>query len=136
VKGKGFAPAEADQVKWHAAAHFDKETGAPLKPSAAGALPRWQNVFGQALTDLADERKDVVAITAAMSTGTGTDIFEKKHPERFFDVGIAEAHAVTFAAGLATQGIRRWRPSTPPSCSARTTPSCTTWPSRGSPSPS
>ncbi|HEV7587946.1 MAG TPA: 1-deoxy-D-xylulose-5-phosphate synthase [Longimicrobium sp.] len=106
VKGKGFAPAEADQVKWHAAALFDKETGAPLKPSAAGALPRWQNVFGQALTDLGDERQDVVAITAAMSTGTGTDIFEKKHPERFFDVGIAEAHAVTFAAGLATQGIR------------------------------
>lgn len=106
VKGKGFAPAEADQVKWHAAALFDKETGAPLKPPAAGALPRWQNIFGQALTDIADERDDVVAITAAMSTGTGTDIFEKKHPRRFFDVGIAEAHAVTFAAGLATQGIR------------------------------
>ena len=105
TKGKGFAPAEADQVKWHAAALFDKETGAPLKPSTGG-LPRWQNVFGQALTDLADEKSDVVAITAAMSTGTGTDIFEKKHPKRFFDVGIAEAHAVTFAAGLATQGIR------------------------------
>jgi 1-deoxy-D-xylulose-5-phosphate synthase len=106
TKGKGFAPAEADQVKWHAAALFDPETGAPLKPPTPGALPRWQNVFGQALTDLADERQDVVAITAAMSTGTGTDIFEKKHPQRFFDVGIAEAHAVTFAAGLATQGIR------------------------------
>jgi 1-deoxy-D-xylulose-5-phosphate synthase len=105
TKGKGFAPAEADRVKWHAAAMFDRETGAPLKPSAGG-LPRWQNVFGQALTELADEHKDVVAITAAMSTGTGTDIFEKKHPERFFDVGIAEAHGVTFAAGLATQGIR------------------------------
>jgi 1-deoxy-D-xylulose-5-phosphate synthase len=105
TKGKGFAPAEADQVKWHAAALFDKETGAPLKKSAAG-LPRYQNVFGEALTELARERSDVVAITAAMATGTSTDVFEKAHPERFFDVGIAEGHAVTFAAGLATQGIR------------------------------
>lgn len=104
TKGKGFAPAEADQVKWHAASLFDKETGAPLKPPSAG-LPRWQNVFGQALTDLAGEHREVVAITAAMSTGTGTDLFEKRYPDRFFDVGIAEAHAVTFAAGLATQGI-------------------------------
>jgi 1-deoxy-D-xylulose-5-phosphate synthase len=105
TKGKGFAPAEEDQVKWHAAALFDKETGAPLKKSAGG-LPRYQNVFGQALTEIARERGDVVAITAAMSGGTSTDIFEKEHPRRFFDVGIAEGHAVTFAAGLATQGIR------------------------------
>jgi 1-deoxy-D-xylulose-5-phosphate synthase len=105
TKGKGFAPAEADQVKWHAQGGFDKETGAPLRPSAAG-LPRWQNVFGQALTELATEDPRVVAITAAMATGTSTDIFEKAHPKRFFDVGIAEAHAVTFAAGLATQGIK------------------------------
>ena len=105
TKGKGFAPAEADQVKWHAAALFDKDTGAPLKPPAGG-LPRWQNVFGQALTALAADRPEVVAITAAMSTGTSTDIFEKAYPRRFFDVGIAEAHAVTFAAGLATQGIK------------------------------
>jgi 1-deoxy-D-xylulose-5-phosphate synthase len=105
TKGKGFAPAEADRVKWHAAALFDKETGAPLKP-AAGGLPRWQNVFGQALTQLAASRPEVVAITAAMSGGTSTDIFEKAYPDRFFDVGIAEAHGVTFAAGLATQGIK------------------------------
>ena len=105
TKGKGFAPAEADRVKWHAAALFDKETGAPLK-AASGALPRWQNVFGQALTEIANERPEVVAITAAMAGGTSTDVFEKAHPTRFFDVGIAEAHAVTFAAGLATQGIR------------------------------
>ena len=105
TKGKGFAPAEADQVKWHAQGGFDKETGAPLRPSAAG-LPRWQNVFGQALTELAAEDPRVVAITAAMATGTSTDIFEKAHPTRFFDVGIAEGHAVTFAAGLATQGIK------------------------------
>ncbi|HEV2148351.1 MAG TPA: 1-deoxy-D-xylulose-5-phosphate synthase [Longimicrobiaceae bacterium] len=105
TKGKGFAPAEEDQVKWHAAALFDKATGAPLKKSAGG-LPRYQNVFGEALTELARERPEVVAITAAMATGTSTDVFQKAHPERFFDVGIAEGHAVTFAAGLATQGIK------------------------------
>jgi 1-deoxy-D-xylulose-5-phosphate synthase len=106
TKGKGFAPGERDQVFWHAAGQFDKETGAPLKKPSAPALPGYTKVFGQALTELAAERGDVVAITAAMSGGTGTDIFEKAHPERFFDVGIAEGHAVTFAAGLATQGIK------------------------------
>jgi len=105
TKGKGFGPAEEDQVKWHAQGGFDRVTGAPLKASAAG-LPRWQNVFGKALTELAAEDRDVVAITAAMATGTSTDIFQAAHPERFFDVGIAEGHAVTFAAGLATQGIK------------------------------
>jgi 1-deoxy-D-xylulose-5-phosphate synthase len=105
TKGKGFGPAEADQVKWHAQGGFDKLTGAPLA-KAAGGLPRYQNVFGRALTELAAERQDVVAITAAMSTGTSTDIFAAAHPERFFDVGIAEGHGVTFAAGLATQGIK------------------------------
>jgi 1-deoxy-D-xylulose-5-phosphate synthase len=107
-KGKGFAPAEADQVKWHAAALFDKETGAPLKKPSPGAvaMPRYQQVFGEALTELANTDEKVVAITAAMAGGTGTDIFEKAHPDRFFDVGIAEGHAVTFAAGLATQGIK------------------------------
>ncbi|HEX2187709.1 MAG TPA: 1-deoxy-D-xylulose-5-phosphate synthase [Longimicrobiaceae bacterium] len=105
TKGKGFAPAEEDQVKWHAAALFDKATGAPLK-KGGGGLPRYQNVFGEALTELARERPEVVAITAAMATGTSTDVFQQAHPERFYDVGIAEGHAVTFAAGLATQGIR------------------------------
>ncbi|MGI9188662.1 MAG: 1-deoxy-D-xylulose-5-phosphate synthase [Longimicrobiaceae bacterium] len=104
TKGKGFGPAEEDQVKWHAAANFDKLTGAALKKSSG--LPRYQKVFGQALTELAAERPEVVAITAAMAGGTSTDIFQKAHPERFFDVGIAEAHGVTFAAGLATQGIK------------------------------
>jgi 1-deoxy-D-xylulose-5-phosphate synthase len=106
TKGKGFAPAEADQVKWHAAALFDPATGAPLRKAAAGALPRYQQAFGEALTALAEEDRRVVAITAAMATGTGCDLFEQAHPERFFDVGIAEAHGVTFAAGLATQGMR------------------------------
>ncbi|HEX5723853.1 MAG TPA: 1-deoxy-D-xylulose-5-phosphate synthase [Longimicrobiaceae bacterium] len=105
VKGKGFAPAEADQVKWHAQGGFDRTTGAPLK-KASGGLPRYQNAFGEALTALAVEYPEVVAITAAMATGTGTDLFQQAHPDRFFDVGIAEAHGVTFAAGLATQGIK------------------------------
>ncbi|HET8654350.1 MAG TPA: 1-deoxy-D-xylulose-5-phosphate synthase [Longimicrobiaceae bacterium] len=105
TKGKGFAPAEEDQVKWHAQGGFDKLTGAPLKRSST-SLPRYQAVFGQALTELATAHPEVVAITAAMATGTSTDVFQETHPERFFDVGIAEAHAVTFAGGLATQGIR------------------------------
>jgi 1-deoxy-D-xylulose-5-phosphate synthase len=106
TKGKGFAPAEEDQVTWHAnAGPFDKRTGAAAK-KGAGGLPRYQKVFGEALAELARERKEVVAITAAMSGGTSTDLFQAEHPERFFDVGIAEGHGVTFAAGLATQGIR------------------------------
>ena len=105
TKGKGFAPAEADQVKWHATTGFDRATGAPLR-KAGSALPRYQNVFGEALTELAREYPEVVAITAAMATGTSTDVFQKAHPERFFDVGIAEGHAVTFAAGLATQRVK------------------------------
>lgn len=105
TKGKGFAPAEEDQVKWHAGGGFDKHTGAPLRKAAA-TLPRYQNVFGQALTELGTLHPEVVAITAAMADGTSTNLFQAAHPERFFDVGIAEAHAVTFAAGLATQGIK------------------------------
>jgi 1-deoxy-D-xylulose-5-phosphate synthase len=106
TKGKGFAPAEQDQITWHAnSGPFDKRTGAQAKKSG-GSLPRYQQVFGRALTALAREHKDVVAITAAMSGGTSTDIFQAEHPDRFFDVGTAEAHGVTFAAGLATQGIK------------------------------
>jgi 1-deoxy-D-xylulose-5-phosphate synthase len=105
TKGKGFLPAEEDQVKWHAGGGFDKLTGASLR-KAGGSLPRYQNVFGRALTDLAAEYPSVVAITAAMAEGTSTNVFAAEHPERFFDVGIAEGHAVTFAAGLATQGIK------------------------------
>jgi 1-deoxy-D-xylulose-5-phosphate synthase len=105
-KGKGFAPGEDDAVTWHAAGKFDKETGEPLKKSSGGGAPRYQKVFGSALVELAREREEVVTITAAMAGGTSTDLFQKAFPERFFDVGIAEGHAVTFAAGLATQGIR------------------------------
>lgn len=106
TKGKGFAPAEEDQVKWHAGGGFDKTTGAPLRLPTSKSLPRYQNVFGQALTDLGEIYPHVVAITAAMSTGTSTNIFGDRFPDRFFDVGMAEGHAVTFAAGLATEGVK------------------------------
>ncbi len=103
-KGKGFSHAEHDPWTWHAAAPFDKVTGQGLKNT--GGLPRYQKVFGQGLVELADADPRVVAITAAMPDGTSTDIFQKAYPDRCFDVGIAEGHGVTFAAGLATQGIR------------------------------
>ena len=103
-KGKGFSHAEDDPWTWHAAAPFDKVTGKGLKK--AGGLPRYQKVFGKGLVELADADPLVVAITAAMPDGTSTDIFQNAHPDRYFDVGIAEGHGVTFAAGLATQGIR------------------------------
>jgi 1-deoxy-D-xylulose-5-phosphate synthase len=105
TKGKGFAPAEEDQVKWHAGGGFDKLTGAPLK-SSAGALPRYQAIFGRALTELGNEYPEIVAITAAMAEGTSTNLFAREFPDRFFDVGMAEGHAVTFAAGMATQGVK------------------------------
>src|SRR5687768_7003756 len=102
-KGKGF-PAGAHDEKWHALPPgHDPATGKQLKQSSAN--PAYTTVFGKGLTELATERREVVAITAAMPTGTGTNIFSRTHPDRFFDVGIAEGHAVTFAAGIATRGL-------------------------------
>ncbi len=98
TKGKGYQPAEDDPFKHHAASI--KVPGAPPSP------PKYQDVFGDALTELANEDDKIVAITAAMPDGTGLLNFEKAHPDRFFDVGIAEQHGVTFAAGLATQGYK------------------------------
>ncbi len=103
-KGKGFAHAEDDPWTWHASGPFDKVTGKGQKKKPG--LPRYQKVFGQGLVELADADPRVVAITAAMPDGTSTDIFAEAHPDRYFDVGIAEGHGVTFAAGLATQGIK------------------------------
>jgi len=103
-KGKGFGFAESNREKWHGLAAYDPITGEPRKK--ASGPPTWTQVFGDALTALAEEDEDLVAITAAMPSGTGTAIFQKKWPGRFFDVGIAEGHAVTFAGGLATQGIK------------------------------
>jgi 1-deoxy-D-xylulose-5-phosphate synthase len=103
-KGKGFALAESNKEKWHGLAAYDPETGEPRKK--ASGPPTWTQVFGDAITALAEEHPEIVAITAAMPSGTGTNIFQRRWPERFFDVGIAEGHAVTFAGGLATQGIK------------------------------
>ncbi len=103
-KGHGYAPAEAAADKYHGVAKFDVITGAQVK--APPGPPQYQNVFGEALADLADQDSRIVAITAAMPSGTGVDKFAKRHPERSFDVGIAEQHAVTFAAGLAAEGMR------------------------------
>ncbi|HEU5169142.1 MAG TPA: 1-deoxy-D-xylulose-5-phosphate synthase [Gemmatimonadales bacterium] len=103
-KGKGFAFAEANREKWHGLAAYDPATGEARKKSSGP--PTWTQVFGDAITALGASHPELVAVTAAMPSGTGTNIFQKRWPERFFDVGIAEGHAVTFAAGLATQGIR------------------------------
>ena len=103
-KGKGYAPAEASDDKYHGVAKFNVVTGAQVKPKPNA--PSYTKVFGQSL--IAEARKDdkIVAITAAMPDGTGVDLFAKEFPERAFDVGIAEQHAVTFAAGLATEGLK------------------------------
>ncbi|WP_066554730.1 1-deoxy-D-xylulose-5-phosphate synthase [Croceicoccus bisphenolivorans] len=104
TKGKGYAPAEESADKYHGVAKFDVITGEQKKSS--GGPPNYQNVFGDTLAKLAKTDKTICAITAAMPGGTGVDRFAKAHPERSFDVGIAEQHAVTFAAGLAAQGMR------------------------------
>jgi len=103
-KGKGYAPAEAAADKYHGVQKFDVITGTQAK--APPGPPQYQNVFGEQLIREADRDPTIVAITAAMPSGTGLDKFAKAHPDRCFDVGIAEQHAVTFAAGLAAQGMR------------------------------
>ncbi len=103
-KGKGYAPAEASADKYHGVQKFDVITGQQAK--AAAGPPSYQNVFGETLARLANSDARICAITAAMPSGTGVDKFAQAHPARSFDVGIAEQHAVTFAAGLAAQGMR------------------------------
>ncbi|WP_426264137.1 1-deoxy-D-xylulose-5-phosphate synthase [Sphingomonas sp. PWP1-2] len=103
-KGKGYAPAEAAADKYHGVQKFDVISGVQTK--APPGPPQYQNVFGAQLSKEAETDPRICAITAAMPSGTGLDAFAKAHPERFFDVGIAEQHAVTFAAGLAAQGMR------------------------------
>jgi len=102
-KGKGYAPAEEDHQKLHASTPFDKITGKAIKK--AGTPPAYTKIFGLAMTDIVKNNPKVVGITAAMPDGTGLDELQKVFPNNFFDVGIAEEHAVTFAAGLATQKI-------------------------------
>jgi 1-deoxy-D-xylulose-5-phosphate synthase len=103
-KGKGYPLAEENPVKWHGASPFDKITGRGTKKSAG--LPRYQVAFGKGIAELGAEDPRVVCITAAMPDGTSAGDFGREFPDRFFDVGIAEGHGVTFAAGMATQGIR------------------------------
>ena len=104
VKGKGYTPAESDQSTWHAPGRFDPKTGVRIA-SAHGAA-RYQDVFGQTLLDLARIDARVAGITPAMPSGCSMNIMMREMPERCFDVGIAEGHAVTFSAGLAASGMR------------------------------
>lgn len=100
TKGKGYEPAENAEDKFHGVSTFNIETGEQKKSGA-----NYSNIFASHLTNLASEDTNIVAITAAMKSGTGLSVFNEKHPNRLFDVGIAEQHAVTFAAGLAIEGV-------------------------------
>lgn len=102
-KGKGYKPAEGHVQKFHAATPFDKITGQVYKKE--GAAPSYTSIFGKALVEIVKENPKVVGITGAMPDGTGLDYLRNEYPKNYFDVGIAEEHGVTFAAGMATQGI-------------------------------
>jgi len=104
-KGKGYQHAEDNSTKFHGVSKFTPETGMVIKP-ATPAAPSYSSVFGKAMVELGRTNEKIVAVTAAMPDGTGLNGFRDAYPERFFDVGIAEGHAVTFAAGLALKGLR------------------------------
>jgi 1-deoxy-D-xylulose-5-phosphate synthase len=103
-KGKGYAPAEADPIKWHGPGPFDPASGVIFKEKSSG--PTYSQIFGQWLCDMAERDPKIVGITPAMREGSGLVEFSKRFPERYFDVAIAEQHAVTFAAGLAVEGLK------------------------------
>jgi 1-deoxy-D-xylulose-5-phosphate synthase len=103
-KGKGYAPAEADPIKWHGPGPFDPASGTIFKEKSSG--PSYSQVFGEWLCDMAERDPRIIGITPAMREGSGLVGFSKRFPERYFDVAIAEQHAVTFAAGLATEGLK------------------------------
>jgi 1-deoxy-D-xylulose-5-phosphate synthase len=103
-KGKGYAPAEADPIKWHGPGPFDPKSGVIFKEKASG--PSYSQVFGQWLCDMAAADQRVVGITPAMREGSGLVEYSKRFPARYFDVAIAEQHAVTLAAGMACEGLR------------------------------
>jgi 1-deoxy-D-xylulose-5-phosphate synthase len=105
VKGKGYAIAENDQVGYHAQTPFNLATG-KANPSSKPKPPSYSKVFGETLSTIAESDPRVIGITAAMATGTGLDIFQKRVPKQYVDVGIAEQHAITLAAGLACEGMR------------------------------
>jgi 1-deoxy-D-xylulose-5-phosphate synthase len=103
-KGKGYAPAEADPIKWHGPGPFDPASGMIFKETSTG--PTYSQIFGKWLCDMAERDPSIVAITPAMREGSGLVEFSKRFPERYYDVAIAEQHAVTFAAGLAAEGLK------------------------------
>ena len=105
VKGKGYEPAEKDPSTWHAPGKFNPETGERISRNSPQP-PKFQDVFGQTLVELADNDPQIVGITAAMPSGTSLSMLGEAHPSRFFDVGISEGHAVTFAGGLAKDGMK------------------------------
>ena len=104
-KGKGYAPAENDQTIWHAPGEFNVESGVRSQESGQNTTPLWQEVFGETLLELAKQNDKIVGITPAMPSGCSMSIMQKELPDRVFDVGIAEGHAVTFSAGLAKAGM-------------------------------
>ena len=105
VKGKGFIPAEkGDSTTWHAPGIFDKETGEIIKTNSKKTPPKYQDVFGETIIELAKENENIVGVTPAMLTGSSLNKMMAEMPNRTYDVGIAEQHAVTFSAGMATQG--------------------------------
>lgn len=104
-KGKGFKQAEINQTTFHAPGKFDKLTGELIKDDSSGFPPKYQDVFGHTLLELAEQNEKIVGITPAMPSGSSLNIMMEKMPDRTFDVGIAEQHAVTFSAGMATQGL-------------------------------
>ena len=105
VKGKGFEPAEKEATVWHAPGCFDKETGERIVPNTDGLPPRFQDVFGETLLELAKQNERIVGVTPAMPTGCSMNIMQAEMPDRVFDVGIAEGHAVTFSGGMAKDGL-------------------------------
>lgn len=105
VKGKGYKPAEECATEWHAPGKFNKATGERIKPCAEGMPPLFQEVFGNTLLELAQSNKKIVGVTPAMPSGCSMNIMMKEMPNRVFDVGIAEGHAVTFSAGMAKDGL-------------------------------
>ncbi|MCF0180399.1 MAG: 1-deoxy-D-xylulose-5-phosphate synthase [Bacteroidales bacterium] len=104
IKGKGYEPAEKDATVWHAPGKFDPETGERITEESVGKPPRFQDVFGKTLVELAEQDESIVGITPAMPSGCSMNFMMEKFPERTFDVGIAEEHAVTFSGGLAKEG--------------------------------
>lgn len=106
VKGKGYKPAESDPASWHAPGKFDPTTGKKIKESVTDSVAKYQDVFGHTLLELARQNDKIIGITAAMPSGTSMSIMQEEMPDQVFDVGISEGHAVTFAGGLAKDGMR------------------------------